>query len=119
MTARPVPTLDELAADPTRAGDLPRQAAEALLARLTVAQSALVGRLLALGATGSGPPPTPPEMDYWLTVEEAADLTGLPPRWFYRHWKTLPFARKPSRKALRFSEAGLRRWLAAKQAGQP
>lgn len=46
-----------------------------------------------------------------LTPEGAARVLGVSVRWLYRHWKELPFARKLSRKTLRFSEKGLRRWL--------
>jgi predicted DNA-binding transcriptional regulator AlpA len=49
--------------------------------------------------------------DRLLTVEETAPLLGVAPRWLYRHANGLPFTRHLSRKALRFSEAGLRRWL--------
>lgn len=51
--------------------------------------------------------------DVLLSPNEAAELLGVTPRWLYRHYKQLPFSRKISRKVLRFSEAGLHRWLAA------
>ena len=55
------------------------------------------------------------EGDTLLTAEEAAKLMGVTPRWLRRHWKRLPFARKISRKVLRFSTSGLHRWAAAKK----
>ena len=50
-----------------------------------------------------------------MTPEEAANLMGVNRKWLYRHADKLPFTRRISRKNLRFSEAGLRRWLAAKK----
>ena len=50
--------------------------------------------------------------DDLLTIDEVAARLRLSPRWLYRHAKTLPFSRKLSRKVLRFSRAGLERWLA-------
>lgn len=61
------------------------------------------------GTGGSGSAPS--REDRLLTVEEAAQRLGVAPRWLYRHARTLPFTRHLSRKALRFSEAGLHRWL--------
>lgn len=52
--------------------------------------------------------------DRLLTAEEAAPLLNVTRRWLYRHSRRLPFARRLSRKALRFSEVGIHRWLAAK-----
>jgi excisionase family DNA binding protein len=57
------------------------------------------------------------EKDTPLTAEQAAALIGVSRRWLYRHAGKLPFTRRISRKNLRFSEAGLRRWLAAKKPG--
>lgn len=51
-----------------------------------------------------------------LRPEDAARLMGVTVRWLYRHHRQLPFARKLSRKALRFSEPGLRRWVATRKA---
>ena len=48
--------------------------------------------------------------DRLLKPEEAARMLNVTPRWLYRHAKKLPFTRRLSRKALRFSEAGLLRW---------
>ncbi len=47
-----------------------------------------------------------------LTIDEAASMLRVSPRWLYRHARTLPFSRKLSRKVLRFSRAGAERWLA-------
>ena len=54
--------------------------------------------------------------DRLLTAEEAAAILGVTPRWLYRHAKGLPFAKRISRKCLRFVESGTRKWLATKKA---
>jgi hypothetical protein len=60
-----------------------------------------------------------PHEDNMLTIEEAARILGGDPdqqiAWLYFHSKKLPFAKRLSRKKLRFSETGLRRWLAARK----
>ncbi|MBI2358327.1 MAG: helix-turn-helix domain-containing protein [Deltaproteobacteria bacterium] len=53
--------------------------------------------------------------DRLLTPAEAAAILNVKPRWLYRHANRLPFTRRLSRKALRFSEAGLFRWQAARK----
>jgi len=37
---------------------------------------------------------------------------GVTIRWLYQHHRAFPFAKKLSRRVLRFDEEGLRRWLA-------
>ena len=65
---------------------------------------------------GKAQPLPSTEPDKLLFPEDAAALLNVKTRWLYDHWKQLPFARKLSRKALRFSEAGLRRWQATRRA---
>ena len=57
------------------------------------------------------------EPDRLLEVHEAATLLGVKPRWLYRRAKNLPFAKRLSPGVLRFSEAGIRRWIAAGKRG--
>jgi hypothetical protein len=57
----------------------------------------------------------PIEKEKLLTPEEAGAIIGVDKKWLYRHAKQLPFVKKLSRKAIRFNEAGLRRWLAARK----
>lgn len=104
------PSLDDLLRDPGRVHELPATVAQELLGRLAGLLELLRLRLL------QPPPPSGPETDRLLTVEEAAERLGVSPRWLYRHAGRLPFARRLSRKALRFSEVGLRRWQAARRA---
>jgi predicted DNA-binding transcriptional regulator AlpA len=53
--------------------------------------------------------------DKLLTAPEAAELIGMSSDWLYRNSKKLPFTRKLGAKALRFSRAGLEKWLAARK----
>lgn len=55
------------------------------------------------------------EKDTLLTPEQAAAIIGVDKNWLYRHSKQLPFTRRLSRKKIRFNEAGLRRWMAARK----
>jgi predicted DNA-binding transcriptional regulator AlpA len=55
------------------------------------------------------------EKERLLTPDEAAALIGVDKKWLYRHSKQLPFIRRLSKKNVRFSEAGLRRWLATRK----
>ena len=85
----------------------------ALLGQLEEARARAWAQLLG-PASGSHPAETKPQDGRWLTAVEAASLLRVSPRWLYRHQKKLPFARRLSRKCIRFSEAGLRRWQAKK-----
>jgi predicted DNA-binding transcriptional regulator AlpA len=55
------------------------------------------------------------EEEKLLAAEDAATILGQNVRWLYRHAAKLPFTRRINRKNVRFSEAGLHRWLAAKK----
>ena len=59
--------------------------------------------------------PAPVEADTLLTAKQAAPLLNVTPHWLYRHARQLPFTRRLSRKVLRFSESGLRRWQVIKR----
>lgn len=80
--------------------------AEAMKATAPIADvlRVVLSELEAIGAT-----PAPAATDRMLTAQEAAPLLGVTPRWLYDHARQLPFARRLSRKCLRFSEAGLLR----------
>jgi hypothetical protein len=107
--------LDQIASDPRAASTLAQDAALALLAQVAIVQSALVARILTTQAEDvSKPPQNPAPPDRLMTPEQAAILLGVTPRWLYRHAPRLPFTRRLSRKVLRFSEVGLRRWQASR-----
>jgi len=106
--------LQVLLSTPEQVSEVPTNQIPGLLARLAGLQGILLARLLAeAGPVGNRE--EPPVPDRLLTVEEAAPILGVTARWLYRHAASLPFARKLSRKALRFSETGLRRWLSTKR----
>ncbi len=71
-------------------------------------------RALAQALRAEHPAPAPPVAsipDRLVNVAEAAAVLGVSTRWLYSHAGQLPFARHLSHRALRFSEAGLRRWI--------
>ncbi len=53
--------------------------------------------------------------DRLLTAAEAAGVLGVSRRWLYTRASQLSFARYLSPRTLRFSEAGLRRWIERRQ----
>jgi predicted DNA-binding transcriptional regulator AlpA len=79
---------------------------------------AAVEKALSLRANAVPDPPTvdaPAVGDRLLTPAEAATLLSVSVRWLYRHASQLEFTRRLSRKQLRFSEAGLRNYLARRR----
>ena len=59
----------------------------------------------------------PAEEARMLTPQEAVAIVGggVSVRWLLRHTRGLRFRRDHSRKVVRFEEAGLRRWVAARR----
>jgi excisionase family DNA binding protein len=107
-----VPILTDLLDAPELALDLPLHEAAAMLARVGALEAMLRARL-------ATPVPTSPigsaiAEDRLLTTDQVAERLGVTRNWLYRHATQLPFVRKLSRKALRFSEEGLHRYLAKK-----
>ena len=85
------------------------------LTQLAALQSALAARLiLARGKEESAPEIS--QEEELLTAEQAAALLSVSVDWMYRHVSGLPFTKRLSRKALRFSRAGLMRWRAGRRA---
>jgi excisionase family DNA binding protein len=111
VAAPTAPDLAGMIRDPAVADRVPRDAIPGLLSQLSAVQIALTARLL-LPVPESAHGQPVPAAERLLTVGEAAQLLGVRSRWLYRHHRQLPFARRLSRKALRFSESGLHRWLA-------
>lgn len=118
-------SLDVLLADPTVVSALSAEHAGALLKKLSSVQTLLVDRLAAGGSaaeevlpsvsTSDTTPPLNRITEDLVTVDDAATMLRVSPRWLYRHARTLPFARKLSRKVLRFSRSGIVKWLATKR----
>ena len=96
--------------------EAPAESVPALLGDLECLRARLWAKLVTPSMNGNAHSVPPSETDKLLPPEEAAELLHVKVSWLYRNWKRLPFARKLSRKALRFSEAGLRRWQATKRA---
>jgi hypothetical protein len=91
-----LPSLDQLARNPTKLADLSLEVVEALLVRCHTLERALFTRLLAARADGHA---GPPEEDRLLTAAEAAE------DWLHRHARELPFTVRSSGSALRGSPA--------------
>ncbi len=96
--------------------DVPSDQVPELLGDLERLKAALWARLITPAHNGQPQPLPSNETGRLLSPEDAAALLGVKVTWLYRNAKHLPFARKLSRKALRFSEAGLRRWQATRGA---
>ncbi len=95
--------------------EVPLEKAPTLLGELERLKALLWIRMMHPSPNHRCHSPIEREADHLLTPEEAGRMLGVTPRWLYRHAKRLPFTRRISRKVLRFSEAGLRRWLATKK----
>jgi predicted DNA-binding transcriptional regulator AlpA len=80
-------------------------------ARLSALQGVLTARLLASHDTAAAEEPA----DRLLTAEQAAAILGVTKRWVQRRAQRLPFARRLSAHAVRYSESGLRRWMSNRQ----
>jgi len=51
----------------------------------------------------------------WISVSDAAQISGMSRFFFYDHWKELPFCRKIGR-SVKLNSRGLRQWLEMKRA---
>jgi len=107
----PIPSVDELVADPSKAANLPADAARTLLYGLC----GLLPVLLAQMSQDTGLADAPAS-EKFLTVAEVVMQFGVTPRWLYAHKKQLPHS-QPSRKVLLFPEQKLRKWFQAHKAG--
>ena len=102
--------LAALLVDPARVVDLPPEAMPAILAQLAALQTAVAARL------ASGPPTTSNrEPDRLLTVDQAAQRLAVSKDWLRRR-TTLPFVVKLSEGVVRYSAAGIARFIAEHQA---
>jgi hypothetical protein len=105
--ATAVTLADVLGQFERRAADAEREGATAPIANI---YRVVLEELRSLPVTeGAAPPPVVP--DRLMNVTDAAKRMGVTPQWLYRHATQLPFTRRLSAKVLRFSEAGLARYL--------
>jgi predicted DNA-binding transcriptional regulator AlpA len=100
--------LDRLLAD---LDGLPTEAVPEAIGQLETAKAKLWGRLMV-------PAPTVPALDdpeTTVDVHGAARLLGMSQGWLYRNARRLPFTRRVGTRSLRFSVAGIRRYLASRR----
>jgi len=100
MNLTVLPTLDELAAHPERAGDLPVEVLLSLLAKCGALQTGLLGALFATSGRNRHMPAND-DGERLLTVPEVAARIGMSPSWVEKHTADLP---------MRVSVAGNPRW---------
>jgi hypothetical protein len=79
--------------------------------QLAAATTRLLEELIARKSMNAAQP-----AEAWLTADQAATQLGVTPRWIRRRARVLPFVRRISGKAIRVSDEGLRRWMAARHA---
>jgi hypothetical protein len=111
-----IPTLDDLARDPSRAQDLPADAIAALAMRCATVHAALAAAAWAVNSRSSHKRPTVVETskDRLLNETETEAMLGRPRRWIFRNADKLPFIRRVSAKHFVASERELSRWLGAR-----
>jgi len=105
-----VPTLADLQANPGLLEQLPTELLVDVRRQLRHLDSD-VDAILARRLLRHDGQPAPAAPERVLKVEEAARLAGVTKNWLYRHADQLPFTHRISKKCLRFSAAGLQRWL--------
>jgi excisionase family DNA binding protein len=94
--------------------EVPPEIIAPVITRLATLQSALAARLIVMPVGTNHQDSAPQADDELLTVADAARLLNVGEDWIYRRAGRLPFTRRLSRKALRFSKAGLLKWRAAR-----
>lgn len=110
MSLVSIPKLEEISESPAVVSQLPADIVEALLGKCSVAQGALVGRLLALRASGNGQGQAEGNGDSLLTAKEAAAKLGMSEDYLYRNGSKLPFVVRIGRQ-VRYSEAGMEKFI--------
>lgn len=101
-----LPTLDDLASDPSLAKALSSEEAVNMLTLLMAVQPILMVQAVSdKGRVEQG------TMDRLLRAEEVAYLLGAEVDWVYRKAAELPFTRRLSPGQLRFSKKGLGKYI--------
>jgi predicted DNA-binding transcriptional regulator AlpA len=88
---------------------LPADRLPAFVLQLAALQGAVAARLAGELRQDDG-------QDRLLTVKQTARILGMSEDWLYRNADRLPFTRRTGRRTIRFSEQGLKRHLADRQA---
>jgi len=103
-----VPTLRELLEHPERVSALPLEAIPGLRGKLAELDTMLRMRVAMAQSNGQGQ--AQGGGDRLLGVKEAAAKLGTTEDWLYRHDK-LPFVVRLGKKQVRYSEAGIDRYI--------
>jgi predicted DNA-binding transcriptional regulator AlpA len=111
-------SIASLVTNPSTASEIPMHQIPALVAELaseqatlSAVQGVLTARLLASQDDATSTEST----DHLLTAEQVATVLGVTKRWVERRARRLPFARRLSAHAMRYSESGLKRWMSNRQ----
>lgn len=107
-------SLDALLADPSRVADVSAPDAVVLMGSLGALMQLLAARAVSGVPAQLAPTPASPP-DRLLTPREAATRLSVEVRWLYRHADQLPFTRRLGPRTLRFSEAGIARYMVEKK----
>ena len=107
-----IPTLDEIAGDPSRAEALSCQAVWDLLVKVNGLQSILLGRLACLSQSISK---SSLRNDRLLDVNKTAKKLSVSTDWLYRNSNKLPFTRRLGPRKLRFSDQGIEKYIKSRQ----
>ncbi len=109
---RAIPTLDQLAANPGLAADLPYSALQCLLTGAHVVQAALLGRLLVLQADcRTGMSDNGATQDGAVGIEEAARTLGMKVSTLYKKWRALNIGYPDADGHVKFTRSALQRYL--------
>jgi predicted DNA-binding transcriptional regulator AlpA len=111
--ARRPPTLDAVVTSPDCTAGLPLTTLVDLRRQAACALAELDARIAL--ALADPPPSGAPEDPALLDVAAAAKRLGVSRDWLYKKAHTLPFAVRVGPRQLRFSAAGIRRWLERRQ----
>ena len=99
-------TIEDLIADPENVYTLSPGETMDVLARIVALQPILIGRLAFLGSDKKEI-----KSDTLLNLEEASERLCMSTDWLYRHAKELPFTKRIGPRQLRFSEAGIEKYI--------
>lgn len=100
------PRIEDLIDDPGQVENLSYGQTVDILARIVALQPILIGRLAFLGSDKKEI-----KSDTLLNVAEASERLGMSTDWLYRHAKELPFTKRIGPRQLRFSEAGIEKYI--------
>ncbi len=107
-------SIDQLLEHPEQISGITVSEGRRLLVSLSALMTALAARSCEQEPVGNQSVRTTPVPDRLLTVSQVAEILGVERSWVYRHNGEWPFRVQLSRKTVRFSERGLRKWMVTK-----